>query len=187
MSTTTTTPRIYVASLSDYNAGRPHGVWIDATDDVADICQQVRTMLASSPERGADEYAIHDYEGFYGIRIEEYDSLDKVHAIASVLEHHPEPDAVAAWLANDPSVVDVNNADPYDLASAFDDAYRGNWHSVDDYAWDYVDGTGLLDTADELVTRYFDASAFARDLVLGGDIWTAPANGGGIYIFDNNV
>ena len=25
-------PRIYVASLSDYNAGRLHGVWLEATD-----------------------------------------------------------------------------------------------------------------------------------------------------------
>ena len=28
-------PRIYVASLPDYNAGRPHGRWIDAAQDAA--------------------------------------------------------------------------------------------------------------------------------------------------------
>ena len=28
------TPRIYVADLAAYNAGRLHGVWIDATQDV---------------------------------------------------------------------------------------------------------------------------------------------------------
>ena len=30
MSAATSGPRIYVASLSDYNAGRLHGEWIDA-------------------------------------------------------------------------------------------------------------------------------------------------------------
>ena len=30
-------PRIYVASLSDYNAGRLHGTWIHADDDPDDI------------------------------------------------------------------------------------------------------------------------------------------------------
>ena len=30
-------PRIYVASLSDYNAGRLHGVWLDANQDVEEL------------------------------------------------------------------------------------------------------------------------------------------------------
>jgi len=52
--------RIYVASLSDYNAGRLHGAWIDATQDADEIEAEVQEMLAASPEPIAEEWAIHD-------------------------------------------------------------------------------------------------------------------------------
>jgi len=58
------TPRIYVACLAAYNAGRLHGRWIDAAQDAADIQAEVRKMLAASPQADAEEWAIHDYEGF---------------------------------------------------------------------------------------------------------------------------
>lgn len=42
------TPRIYVASLADYNAGHLLGVWIDATDEPAEIWKQINAMLKRS-------------------------------------------------------------------------------------------------------------------------------------------
>jgi hypothetical protein len=45
-------PRIYVASPSDYNAGRLHGVWLEATD-IQRVRSGVAAMLkASSPYVG---------------------------------------------------------------------------------------------------------------------------------------
>ena len=58
--------RIYVAGLAAYNAGHLHGVWIDATLELDDIQGQVDAMLAASPVEDAEEYAIHDFEGFDG-------------------------------------------------------------------------------------------------------------------------
>ncbi|MBA3067902.1 MAG: antirestriction protein ArdA, partial [Hyphomonas sp.] len=51
-------PRIYVACLAAYNAGRLHGRWIDATTP-NEIRAEARAMLAASPEPGAEEHAIH--------------------------------------------------------------------------------------------------------------------------------
>lgn len=51
-------PRIYVACLAAYNNGRLHGCWIDTTDP-HEVWQQVREMLAASPEPDAEEWAIH--------------------------------------------------------------------------------------------------------------------------------
>src|SRR5688572_9380760 len=65
--------RIYVADLAAYNAGHLHGVWIDATQDVEDIQAQIDAMLKSSPVADAEEYAIHDYEGFDGYNLGEYE------------------------------------------------------------------------------------------------------------------
>ena len=56
--------RIYVADLAAYNNGKLHGVWIEACSDMHDIWKAVSKMLKSSPEQMAEEYAIHDYEGF---------------------------------------------------------------------------------------------------------------------------
>ncbi len=58
--------RIYVACLAAYNNGKLHGAWIDATQDIDDIQEQVSQMLDESPEEDAEEYAIHDYEGYDG-------------------------------------------------------------------------------------------------------------------------
>lgn len=41
-------PRIYVASLSDYNYGDLHGRWIDATDDVETTQIAIARILGSS-------------------------------------------------------------------------------------------------------------------------------------------
>jgi len=56
--------RIYMACLAAYNNGKLHGVWIDATQDLDDIQDQVNEMLEFSPEEGAEAWAIHDYEGY---------------------------------------------------------------------------------------------------------------------------
>lgn len=70
-----TQPRIYIADLAVCNAGILHGVWIEATEDLNDIQAQIKTMLANSPVDHAEEYALHDYEGFEGIRFGEWESL----------------------------------------------------------------------------------------------------------------
>jgi antirestriction protein len=75
MDTISTSPRIYVACLAAYNSGRLHGAWIDAASDVWEIWADVQAMLAASPEADAEEFAIHDYEGFEGVRIGEFESL----------------------------------------------------------------------------------------------------------------
>ena len=86
-------PRIYVACLAAYNNGRLHGRWIEASDP-HEVWQQVSAMLAASPEPDAEEWAIHDYDGFHGCRISEYAGFDTVCALAEFLEERGELGAV---------------------------------------------------------------------------------------------
>jgi antirestriction protein len=60
----TTELRIYVACLAAYNNGHLHGQWIDATQDSDSLHEEVRKILAASPIKNAEEWAIHDNEGF---------------------------------------------------------------------------------------------------------------------------
>jgi antirestriction protein len=62
-------PAIYVASLNDYNSGILHGAWIDATLPREQIEREIADVLATSPTalltgEPAEEWAIHDHEGF---------------------------------------------------------------------------------------------------------------------------
>ncbi|MFE3579317.1 antirestriction protein ArdA [Streptomyces vinaceus] len=81
--------QIYAACLASYNNGILHGEWIDATQDPDSIDHAIRLMLEASPMPGAEEYAIHDYDGFGGLPLGEYESLDDLHAIALALDEYP--------------------------------------------------------------------------------------------------
>jgi antirestriction protein len=83
------TPRIYVASLSDYDAGRHFGCWMDATD-VDAMREQIAEMLAHSPEPDAEQWAIHDHDGFSGIEIDTFEELDVVAEAARLIEDYGE-------------------------------------------------------------------------------------------------
>lgn len=113
------TPRIYVACLAAYNNGRLHGRWIDATDP-HEVWQEVSAMLAASPEPDAEEWAIHDYENFYGCNISEYAGFDTVCELAAFLEELGE---LGAKLYNELSE-DLGQA-----RAAFDD-YAGEYKSA---------------------------------------------------------
>ena len=79
-------------------------------------------MLVESPEGFAEEYAIHDYEGFEGYDLSEYTGIETVHDIACFINEHP---GVASELLN------------YyggDLEEAREERYCGCYASLANYA-----------------------------------------------------
>jgi antirestriction protein len=175
-------PRIYAASLADYNNGILHGTWIDATQDAPTLRTQVDAMLAKSPTGFAEEFAVHDYEGFGEYRVGEYDSLNLISRIAhGIHDHGP---AFAAWASHcehDPDALD-----------RFEDAYLGDWSNAEAYADDLLESTGLQDIIDRHIPDdlqpyvKIDVEAFAHDLELGGDITVVPHDDG-VWIFDGTA
>ncbi|MCI5091148.1 antirestriction protein ArdA [Phaeodactylibacter sp.] len=156
--TPTDTYQIYVASLSDYNAGILHGKWINVEGlNTDEIQEEINEILRTSPyskqyDEVAEEYAIHDFE-LGGIRISEYESLDTIVSIVEVLTEHGEAFAIY-----------YNNID--DLASAkanFEDTYAGEYDSFLDYATETFDELYAHSIPEGLRT-YIDYAAFARDL-----------------------
>ncbi|MCA1709304.1 MAG: antirestriction protein ArdA, partial [Actinobacteria bacterium] len=81
-------PRIYVRCLAAYNNGTLHGCWIDADQDEEALRHDVETMLNASPVLGAEEYAIHDHEGFTGYPLGEYEDLAFVSRLAQGIAIH---------------------------------------------------------------------------------------------------
>jgi antirestriction protein len=179
MNATNTTPRVYVACLASYNAGRLHGRWIDATQGADHIHEQVADMLAKSPEPGAEEWAIHDHEGLG--QIGEWESFDRVAEIGeAVAEAGDDAPALLAWLAVEPG------RDPGEFA----DRYRGTWDTLADYVAEYWEQAGHDADAEKAAggswwhpARYVDWERMARDLELSGDVETVRSPEG-LYVFD---
>ena len=172
-------PRVYVASLADYNAGRLHGVWLDANQDAEDLLAQVTDMLNGSIEEDAEEFAVHDYEGFGLLRLGEYESLKVVSKLAAgIVEHGP---AFAAWAEQ------VGMAEATEQRAAFDEGFLGSWDSELAYAEQLADDFGWTDTLDQLpdaVRSYvsIDFELLARDLAY--DVAFVPNGAGGVWAFD---
>lgn len=161
-----TTPSIYVASLADYVNGYLTGEWIDATQDIDTIREEIHAMLATSKSEAPEEYAIHDYEGFGTLRLGEYEDLDRIVAIAEGIKEHGE--VFACW-------IDYTGLDPEDWHK-FEDAYLGTYDSIESYADQMIDDLNLEAILDQTVPESFrsyvkiDRDALVRDLECG-DIW----------------
>lgn len=171
-------PLIWVASLTDYNNGRLVGQWIDAARSADAVASDISMMLATSASPGAEEWAIFDYEGFGPLRIGEYESLERVTAVArSTVEKGP----AFAHLA---SLIGIAEA-----LEQFDDVYVGHHDSFHEYVEELIDELGYRELIEASVPRalqayvLFDAYEFADDLWTSGSYLTSEGDEG-VYIFD---
>ena len=165
--------RIYVADLAAYNNGKLHGVWIDATQHPDDIQEQINEMLAASPEGFAEEYAIHDHEGFDGYPISEYEGIEFVHEVACFIEEFPD---IGAELLNVFSDID-------EARKAAEENYAGCYKSLADYAEELTEDTSDIP---EHLAYYIDYERMGRDMELSGDIFTIETGYQEIHIFWNH-
>src|SRR5262245_53299918 len=80
--------RIYVASLADYNAGTLLGRWIDTDKGEEHIWDEIKSLLADSREPVAEEWAIHDCEGFGSLSLSEYADIATVARLSQLIQEH---------------------------------------------------------------------------------------------------
>ena len=164
-------PRIYVACLASYNAGILHGEWIDATD-ADDIREAIQEMLKHSPSPGAEEYAIHDYEGFGGIRLSEFEDIERIAELGAMIDEHG--GAFAAYAGH----VGVDYANE----ESFQDAFCGEWESEQAYGENLFDELYASDIPDH-IAPYIDYDSFTRDLFIND--YFSVESGSGVYVFHN--
>lgn len=148
------TPQIYVACLASYNNAILHGEWIDATQSESDIVAEIYEMLENSPIAGAEEFALHDYEGFGDIHIDEYTAIQTIVEYASFIQQHGR---IGMALLSD---YEISEAE-----SMMDDCYQGSFDSEVDFAWQLFDECYTHQIPEHL-RYYFDCEAFARDLFI---------------------
>jgi len=129
------------------------------------------TCKGTSQVPSAEEFAIHDHEGF-GSLIGEFTSLADVAKHAEMIAEHG-----VAWIGYCDHV-----GSEYATAEGFQDAYKGTWDSERAYAESLLDDTGELEQIPEHLRYYFDYDAWTRDLFMG-DYYRDDATGA---VFDRN-
>lgn len=174
--------RCYVADLAAYNAGRMIGQWIDLDGLTADeIKEAVQAVIDASPFPGAEEYAIHDWDGLPST-FGEWPDWEAVAAyVATMEELGPDDETRAAyrcWLES-------GSGDAGDVDS-FRDAYAGCYHSGAAYAEDSAYELGLLDGTERRWPFYcIDWEAAWRELEMAGDCWGGYVSPHGFFVFRN--
>lgn len=179
-------PRIYAASLTDYNAGVLHGAWILVNDDPEVVQARITAMLAASPTTRrygdvAEEWAIHDYENFGSVALSEWESIERVSDLGrGITEHGP---SFAAWW----ELTEPQNEDWADTETQYRNQYLGEFDYLVDYGEQLLEEIGFdldqIDVPDSMrpyVT--FDTAAWIRDVEIEGGIETAKSERG-IYVF----
>jgi len=176
--------KIWVGSLSDYNAGYLHGEWLDATVGSDELEDAIQFLLYNSHEPDAEEYAVMDYDGFgHGLTtlLGEYPNLQTISRLAEGIAQHGE--AFAVWAA-------YVGPEQHEQLDQFEDHYLGEWESMRSYAehlLDEMEAFRFLDDAPEWLQPYIelDIDSYARDLEM--ELHIEESGTGRTWIFDTRV
>ncbi|MBD2302242.1 antirestriction protein ArdA [Nostoc sp. FACHB-190] len=172
-------PQIYVACLSAYNNGKLHGMWIDCTQDASDIQDDIEWMLSWSPccnYEACEEWAIHDFQNWHGIHIDEYEDIEKLAELAQILAEHGE--AYAAYYEYDSSDATVEN---------FQEHYWGEYENEEDFVYNQLEQQGLIKSLEDMgiPSFYLNLSAIARDWFIDS-YYSVEESYNKVYVFSRH-
>lgn len=129
-------------------------------------------MLKASPIPGAEEWAIHDYEGFEELELSEWEGFEQLAEKSEFLAEHGRLGArIAAELGGDLK----------EACEAMEERYHGQWDSMEAFAENLTHETGELDKLPHYLARYIDFAAMGRDMEIEG--WLTIEADGETHIF----
>ena len=177
--TTDMTPRAWIGCLHHHSSGYLVGDWFDAAtaDEVtlADVHEGSGLGYAECEELWCFDYENIPVRG-------ELDPLAAAEWGRVYTEVGPEYwPALCAWVESGDYVAEGTGLDALPSISDFEERYCGKWESFDDYARQVADYIGLLAGEPEEITRYFDWSAWTRDLE--HDYTVVRADAIGVFVF----
>lgn len=172
--------RIYVACLAAYNNSWLHGSWIDIEGkNSEEVYAEIQSMLATSPEKDAEEWAIHNHEGFDGLDVTESHDIEALCDYVDAITTSTYPQDLIAGVCDH---LHVNAREAIDY---IEDKYKGEHTDLETYIIELLEDTGGLENVPMHLRNYFDYAAYARDMELNGDIFTIDSPKG-IYVLWNH-
>jgi antirestriction protein len=172
------TPKIYVGTYGMYNAGSLFGKWFDLSDYsdaqefYKDCYEYHRNEFLSNGCR--PELMFQDWENIPPFLISEsslhQDTFKYFEALSEMDDDRTEAfeiycSNIISWPAN--------GNDLEETLEGFNEAYQGYYGGAwkdpkTEFTYRYIEDTGMLSQAPEILERYFDYEVFGRDLFLEG-------------------
>ena len=169
---------VYIACLASYNGGILQGAWIDLEEchDTEDIQEGINWVLATSPEPGAEEWAMHDSSGLPSyLSRTEWPALGDLVAWADGLSamYRDEREAYRLECENQGQTLDQDD---------FRETYCGCWSSGEQYAQELAEELGSVPQDAAWPLTCIDWESAWRDLTFDGYRADDCASGG-VHIF----
>lgn len=167
--------KAWIGCLGCYNNGRLEGKWLDA-DGARDLVAAGLAQRATY-ENGhtyaacikccGDEFAILDFDDVP--RVLAYEIGDNIAVFSEWAEEWERvADQVGAEVLE---AYAENVAGEVETAlERVEEAFAGEFASEEDWAEDYLDGTGSLASVPAELRLYIDYEKYARDARMGGDV-----------------
>jgi antirestriction protein len=137
--------------------------------------EEIQEILESSPVEGAEEWAIHDYEGFGGLRLDEYEEIETLVEIADLIS---EQGVLVTHVVGHCGGLEYLE----EARRLMEECYQGAYDNTIEWAEDFLEDTGELDKIPEHLRGYFDFERYAHDAEISGEIFTVEV-GGKTHIF----
>lgn len=183
-------PRIYVTAGLPLRAELTRGTWLEMARDPDYIYTELYAVLGEPYEHDADRFYIWDHQGFGAFDVSTGAiGLDDVHSIEllskvanGIVDHGP---AFAAWAS-------AHEDDPR-LFDHFATAYKGHHESMAAYVRQLFEPLEIEAKLKRAVPQaledfvYVDYAAIGEEMLQEGDVVAFPADGSGVWIFDERA
>lgn len=149
--------QVHYWELSNYNAGKLIGRWFDLDgmtkdEHMAEVAEWLEELTDETGEL-CEEIILGDVDDIPSGLYWEHGLDDDIWEYIEAIDEH------------DKEIVDAAIACDIPL-DKIDDAYSGHFESDEDFAWEYIESTGMLDGVPDSLQNYFDIESFACDLTM---------------------
>lgn len=170
------TMKIYITDLAAYNAGHLIGEWVSLPMESEDLQAKITEILATGAkvcdDNEHEEIFTTDYECF--MCINEYDSIEKLNAIAEAVEGLDENELKAIRFLMDNNL--VNGFE--EAIECYEDVIIHENMTMEDIAYDFINECYGVDSLPSIIANNIDYEKIGRELEMDGRYFE---NGGDIY------
>jgi antirestriction protein len=165
-------PRVYVGTYGKYNSGSIAGKWLDL-EDYADKDNFLKACAELHKGEHDPEFMFQDYEGIPEGMISESHVDEELWDWIGLDDDDRELLKVykSLGISDDATIENAR------------DAFYGKYKDEEDFAYEYVESTGMLHDVPDSLKNYFDYEAFGRDLLMD---FSTTEHEGETWIFNNN-
>ena len=167
--------RVYVGTYAKYNNCSIEGAWLDLEDykdkfEFEAACEELHGS-------GEHEFMFQDHEGI---------------PAKFISESYLSGDVWDEWICladGDKELLTVylDNVNRDGSLTEAQESFQGKFKSESDWASEYWESTGLLQTIPESLQSYINYEAYARDARLGGDVTFVEVGYRNVWVFSSNV